>query len=125
MRRLLVVAALALSVGACDSGPDGPGDLAGQVQSPAPSLGGAVFEVVGSGIEGFSGAGGTRVFWARQDNPVAYRVIVLGDGGGELAFTATVKERGGRLPRSTVVSAVDTENRPLPVTKDFKVKFSR
>jgi hypothetical protein len=88
-------------------------------------VGGVVFEVVGAGIETFTGSGGTRVFWARQPDPTIFRVILVGEGGGDLSFTATVQDRSKGLPRATVVSAVDLENRPLPVTNDFKVKFSR
>jgi hypothetical protein len=85
-----------------------------------------VFEVVGAGIEGFSGAGGTKVFWARQENPNVYRVIVLGESGGDLKFSVAVQDRGGRMPRATVVSAVDLNNRPLlPITEAYEVKFTR
>jgi hypothetical protein len=116
---------VALLVAGCDSGPDGPGDLVGSVQSPASSLGGVVIEVVGPAIEDFSGEGGTKVFWARQEDPVVFRVIAIGDGGGALNFTASVQERAGKLPRATVISAVDSQNRPLPVTKEYKVRFRR
>jgi len=126
MRRFIGLMVLAILAVGCDAGPDGPGDLSGSVQTPSPSLGGVVFEVVGAGIEGFSGAGGTKVFWARQDNPIVYRVIVLGESGGDLKFSVAVQDRGGRLPRATVVSAVDLNNRPLlPITEGYEVKFTR
>jgi len=126
MRRLFGLMVLASLVIGCDSGPDGPGDLTGSVQSPSPSLGGVVFEVVGAGIEGFSGAGGTWVSWARQEDPIVYRVIVLGESGGDLKFSVAVQDRGGRMPRATVVSAVDLNNRPLlPITEGYEVRFTR
>ena len=126
MRRFIGLVVLASLAVGCDSGPDGPGDLSGSVLSPDPALGGVVFEVVGAGIEGFSGAGGTRVFWARQEDPIVYRVIEIGESGGELKFSVSVQDRGGRLPRATVVSAVDLNNHPfLPVTKEYEVKFRR
>ena len=74
----------------CDSGPDGPGDLTGSVIAPASTVGAVVFEVVGAGIEGFSGAGGTRVFWAPQETPGVYRVILVSETGGELKFNVSV-----------------------------------
>lgn len=124
MRRLLSLMALATLLAGCDSGPNGPGDLAGSVRSRSSSLGGAVFEVVGKGIESFSGAGGTKVFWSRQGNPNTYRVIVVGEGGGELTFKVSVQDRGDGKPRATLISLVDQGNNPLPVTKDHEVKFA-
>jgi hypothetical protein len=126
MRRLIGLVVLATLAIGCDSGPSGPGDLTGSVLSPSPSLGGAVFEVVGAGVEGFSGAGGSKVFWARQADPAVYRVIVIGESGGELKFSVSVQDLGGPNPKATVVSAVDLNNSPLlPITKEFKVKFTR
>lgn len=124
MKRFAVVLTLALLAGACDSGPQGPGDLKGSFQTTGPAVGGLVFEVVGSGIERFTGTGGTKVFWAQQPDPKVFRVILVGVGGN-LTFTATVQDRSKPLPRATVVSAVDLENRPVPVTKDLKVKFGK
>ncbi len=125
MKRTFGLMILVLLAVGCDSGPDGPGDLTGSIRSPAPSVGGVVFEVVGGGIVGFSGAGGTKVFWARQENASVFRVIVIGGTGGELNFTVSVQDRGGRMPRATVVSVVDVNNLPLPVTEDYQVKFSK
>lgn len=125
MKRFAVILTLALLAGACDSGPKGPGDFTGSFQTTGPAMGGVVFEVVGAGIEKFTGTGGTKVFWAQQPDPTVFRVILVGEGGGDLTFTATVLDRSKALPRTTVVSAVDLENRPVPVTKDLKVKFSK
>ena len=122
MKRLLVVAVLSLWVLACDSGPDGPGDFTGTLQTNGAAVGGIVLEVVGSGIEGFSGAGGTKVFSAVQADPKVHRVIVIGEGG-DLTFQISVQDRDRGKPRATVLNAVDLQNRPLPVTQDFKVRF--
>ena len=125
MKRLAAVLMLASLVGACDSGPEGPGDLTGRVQTSGPDLGAVVFQVVGTGIEKFTGTGGTKAFWAQQTDPKTFRVILVGEGGGELTFSASVQDRSKGLPRATVVSVVDLENRPLPVTNDFKVKYNQ
>lgn len=125
MRRFGGLLILAFLTAACDTGPDGPGDLSGSIRAPQSSLGGVVFEMVGQGIEDFSGEEGTKVYWARQDDPIVYRVIVIGETGGDLQFRVSVADRGNRLPRALVVSAVDLENRPVPVTSDFEVKLRR
>lgn len=123
MRRGLFLTLLPFLVVGCDSGPSGPGDLTGSIQAPNASLGAVALEVVGPGIEGFSGAGGSRVFWAPGDNPAAFRVIVVSEHGGEVRFTVAVRDLAKRKPRSTVISMVDLENRLLPVTGDVKVRF--
>jgi hypothetical protein len=125
MRKLIVGFLAILMIAACESGPEGPGDLAGTVRSTGTALGAVVVEVVGAGIEDFQGAGGTKAFWARQENPNAYRVVIVGDGTSDLTFSVAVRDRGARVPRAQVVSAVDTENRLLPVTGDFRVRISR
>lgn len=121
--RTIGLIALALLAISCDAGPDGPGDIVGSVTSPGAPLGGVVMEVVGGGVEGFSGAGGTKLFWAPQSTQNVYRVVVIGESGSDLEFTVSVKDRGGRMPRATVVGAVDLQNLPLPVTEGFKVRF--
>ena len=125
MKRFILFAILVTSVVGCDSGPEGPGDLTGSIVSPGAQIGGVVFEVVGGGIQGFSGAGGSKVFWAAQENPIVFRVIVIGESGGDLKFNVSVQDVSGRKPRATVISAVDPDNQPLsPITKEYKVKFT-
>ncbi|MBT8396593.1 MAG: hypothetical protein HKO65_09100 [Gemmatimonadetes bacterium] len=124
MKRLIGILGLLLLVASCDSGPDGPGDITGTLLTPGVGVGAVVLEVVGSGVQGFSGAGGTKVFWAQQTDPKVHRVVVVGPGGGDLQFQVSVEDRSKRAPRVTVVNVVDTGNRSLPVTNDFKVRFS-
>ena len=123
MKRLFVVAALSLLAAACDDGPDGPGDFTGTLRTEGVAVGAMVLEVVGSGIQDFSGAGGTKVFWAAQADPRVHRVMVIGEGG-DLAFQVSVQDRGSGKPKATVINAVDLESQPLPVTQDFKVRFT-
>ena len=124
MKRSIAIWALVFLGAACDSGPSGPGDITGTIQTQGTALGGAVVEIVSSGVEGFSGAGGTRVFSAIQENPVVHRVIVIGDSGGDLTFNVSVQDLDGRLPRVSIVSLVDLNNLPIPVTDDYKVRFT-
>ncbi len=124
MKRLLVFAVSGLVMMGCDSGPEGPGQFTGTLRSEGAAVGGVVLEVVGGGVEGFSGAAGTKVFWAAQSDPKIHRVIVIGEGGGDLAFQVSVEDRGRGKPKAAVINAVDLENRPLPVTPDFKVRFT-
>ena len=124
MKRSIAIWALVFLGAGCDSGPSGPGDITGTIQSQGTPLGGAVVEIVSSGVEEFSGAGGTRVFSAIQENPVVHRVIVIGDSGGDLTFNVSVQDLDGRLPRVSIVSLVDLNNLPIPVTDDYKVRFT-
>jgi hypothetical protein len=123
MKRLLVVATLSFLAAGCDSGPDGPGDYTGALRTQGVAVGAVVLEVVGTGIEDFSPAGGTKVFSAVQADPKVHRVMVIGEGG-DLTFQVSVQDRGRGKPKATVINAVDLENRPLPVTQDFKVRFT-
>ena len=124
MKRLLAFAALVFAAMGCDSGPEGRGDYTGTLSVDGAAIGAVVLEVVGSGIEGFSSSGTTKVFSAAQSDPKIHRVMVIGEGGGDLEFTVSVQDRGSRKPRAIVLNAVDLENRPLPVTQDFKVRFT-
>lgn len=125
MKRLIILTALATMALGCDSGPKGPGDLTATLQTKGVVVGGIVVQMIGSGIEGFSGAGGSKVFFAEQDEPGVYRVVVIGVGSGDLSFKVSVKDVGGRRPRATIVGAVDPNNLPLPATDDYQLKFSR
>ncbi len=126
MRRLvLILSSLALLAWGCDSGPSGPGELTGSVQTPGPPLGGAVLEVAGKGITGFSGAGGTQVLWAATATADTYRVVLVSQTPGPLQFRVAVEDRGGRKPDATVVSLVSGENLPLPPTDGYRVSFTR
>ena len=125
MRRLSLVATLALALAACDSGPSGPGDLLGRVETPGPVLGGAVLEVVGKGVTGFSGSGGTQVFSAATGGEATYRIVLLAQTPGQLQFRVAVQDRGAKKPAVSVVSVVSGGNVPLPATADYRVRFSR
>lgn len=127
MRRRAFSLALIIGLVAwgCDSGPSGPGNLVGTVQSVDRPVGGAVLEVVGKGIQGFSGAGGSRVFWAPKGTTDTYRVVVITPTAGDPQFQVAVADLGAGKPRATVISVVDGSNLTLPPTSDYKVRFKR
>ncbi|MFO8175630.1 MAG: hypothetical protein ACQET1_10430 [Gemmatimonadota bacterium] len=118
---LLLVSAL---FGCSDSG--GPGELTGTVQTPGPVLGGAVLEVVGKGITGFSGAGATRVFHAPTETEGTYRVVLLSSSpSGPLQFRVAVQDVGAKKPSASLVNLTSGENLPLPATAEYGVKFTK
>jgi hypothetical protein len=126
MRRVLLASALVFSLAwGCDSGPAGPGSFLGTVQSEGPPLGGAVLEVVGKGIEGFSGVGDTRVFWAPQAAANTYRVVVIAPTPGDPQFQVSVQNLGAGRPKAALLGLVGGDNRTLPVTNDYRVRLRR
>ena len=124
MRRLAAVSVFLLLAWGCDSGPNGPGDLTGEVRSTGADLGGAVLQVVGKGIDGFSGVGGSRVFWEPMGVDDSYRVVVITESPGDLYFRVSVQDLGERAPSATVVNLVDGQNTNLPATSDYRVSFT-
>ncbi len=122
---LALLALAALSASGCSDDPSGPGELQGRLQAPQSALGAAVLEIQGQGIRDFSGAGNTRVFSAAATTPDTYRVILLNETPGELTFRVSVEDVGMKKPVGTVVSVVDGNNAPVPVTGDFRTRFSR
>lgn len=125
MRSLLPLLFSGFLLLACsDSG--GPGELTGIVQTPGPVLGGAVLEVVGKGITGFSGAGATRVFSTATDTEGTYRVVLLSSSpSGPLQFRVAVQDVGGKKPSASLVNLTSGENLPLPATAEYSVRFSK
>jgi hypothetical protein len=102
-------AIVAIAAAGCDSGPSGPGVLVASVQGE--SLGGALIEVTGRGIQGFDGLGGTQIYDAAVPSvPDAHRVILIHPDGGELRFEIHVADVGADDPVITVVSAAGVDN---------------
>jgi hypothetical protein len=127
MRGFALLAVLALLAWGCDSGPKGPGEFVGSIETPGPVLGGAVLEVVGKGIDGFSGSGGSRVFWAaRTGMEDSYRVIVIQPAPtGHLQFRVAVQDLGGVRPQASLVNLVGGDNLSVPATSEYRVRFRR
>lgn len=125
MRRLSLLLLVLLPLVGCDDGAGGPGSLTGTISTPGPVLGGAVLEVVGKGITGFSGAGSTRVFSAPTGVEDTYRVVLLRPTAGTLQFQVSVENVKGRRPTASVVNLASEGNLPLPATAEYEVKFTR
>lgn len=106
-RGAVVGAVCVLVVGAC--GPSGPGALTGRLS--ADGLGGAILEVDGRGIQGFSGRGDSRVYSAPMPGREGvYRVVIIHPSGGEIGFDIAVDDVGMESPVVRVVSATRTDN---------------
>jgi hypothetical protein len=111
-RRLLtaLVVVGATFVAACDSGPKGPGALSATVNG-SQTLGAAVLEVTGDGVEGFEGQGDTQVYSASLGGqPVRHRVVLVSASGGPIHFGIRVTDRGSVVPAATVLTAASTAN---------------
>ena len=117
-------AALCLvGIGACDSGPSGPGSLMGRVTGE--SLGGVVLEVVGAGIVGFEGRGDTQAYGAPMARPEnTHRVILIDPQGGELLFEIQVDDVAMDGPVMTVLSATGVDN-ALQLLASVEVRVER
>jgi hypothetical protein len=116
--RLMRTVALAglVAVGACDSGPRGPGTLT--AVATGASLGGVVLEVEGTGIRGFAGRGSTRVYSAPvEGRSGVHRVILVGPEPGDLPFEVEVDDVGMEGPVVTVVQAARGDNFAIPASR--------
>lgn len=123
---VLLIALVAVVGIGCSDDIGGPGELTGTVHTPGPVLGGAVMEVVGKGITGFSGSGSTRVFSAPAGTEGTFRVVLLSSSGaGSLQFRVAVEDVGAKKPSVSLINLISSENLPLPATSDYTVSFSR
>jgi hypothetical protein len=112
-----IAVAAVVALGACDTGPKGPGTLSVSVSGG--TLGAVVLEASGSGIQGFVGTGGTKVYSAPvgpvtgSPTELVYRVIVVSPVGGDLHFGIKVLDVGATEPALSVIDAVDGQNRTM------------
>ncbi len=111
--RLAAWTALALVplVGACDSGPEGPGTLSARVTSPSP-LGAVILEVTGAAVEGFQGQGDTQAYGATVSATQGLHRVVLVDrsGDGTIHFGIEVSDLAADPPLITVVKVATPTN---------------
>lgn len=106
----VVLCCLMLASAACDSGPKGPGTLLATV-SAGGALGAVTLEVIGPGVTGFEGLGGTHAYGSivspRQDR---HRVVLADPVGGTLRVAIAVQDVRADAPTVTVVAAAGTDN---------------
>ncbi|MCH7889917.1 MAG: hypothetical protein IH921_00295 [Gemmatimonadetes bacterium] len=105
--RLATILAVALT--ACDWGPRGPGELKGIVTSGDVRVGAIVLEISGPGVQGFSEAGQTRVFFAEPETDL-YRVVLVTADPDRIRFQVAVDDVRGPSLTVVVIEAVDDSN---------------
>ena len=123
-RRLVAVAVVALTVGACDWGPRGPGQLRGVVTSGTVRVGALVLEISGSGVQGFTDAGQTRTFFAEPE-PEVYRVVLVAADPDRIQFRVAMDDVRSSGLIVTTVEAVDDDNVPITDLSGIKVELRR
>ncbi len=122
--RLITLMAVALTLSACDWGPRGQGRLTGIVRSGAGPVGAIVLEISGPGIQGFTDAGQTRVFFAELEAD-RYRVVLVAGDPDRIRFRVAMDDV--RRPALTVVTveAVDDSNAPITNLGGITVELNR
>ena len=122
--RLVTCMAVALALSACDWGPRGPGQLTGIVRSGAGPVGAIVLEISGPGIQDFTDAGQTRVFFAKPETDV-YRVVLVAGNPDRIRFRVAMDDV--RRPGLTVttVEAVDDNNAPITDLSGITIELNR
>ena len=113
-----------LALGACDWGPRGHGQLSGVVTSGAIPVGAIVLEISGPGVQGFSEAGQTRVFYAEPTTDV-YRVVLITADPDRIRFQVAVDDVRGPALTAVVVEAVDDSNAAIADLSGIGVELSR
>ena len=122
--RLVAVTAVSLALGACDWGPRGPGQLRGIVLSDVGPVGAIVLEVSGPGVQGFSEAGQTRVFFAQPATDV-YRVVLVAADPDRVRFRVDMDDVRSPMLTTVVVEAVDDSNAPITDLSGIAVELLR
>lgn len=110
--RLVAGMAVVMALGACDWGPRGPGQLKGTVLSDVSPVGAIVLEISGPGVQGFSEAGRTRLFFAEPSTDV-YRVVLVAADPSRIRFRVDMDDVRSPMVTAVVVEAVDDNNVPI------------
>lgn len=122
--RLAGVMAVVLALGACDWGPRGPGQLRGIVTSGVDPVGGIVLEITGPGVQGFSEAGPTRLFFAEPQTD-RWRVVLVGTDPDRIRFRVDMDDVRSPALTAVVVEAVDADNEPIGDLRGIIVELRR
>jgi hypothetical protein len=107
--------ALALSVAACDLGPDGPSTATGRITGH-PALGAAVLDVTWPGVVGFEGRGSTQVYAAAVPGEADHwRVVLISPAISDLPFAVKLESSLLEAPVITVEEAANIGNLAIDV----------
>ena len=107
--RLVTLMGVALTLSACEWGPRGEGELRGIVTPGSVPVGAIVLEISGPGVQGFSDAGQTRVFFAEPE-PDVYRVVLVAADPDRIRFRVAMDDVRSSPLAIVVVEAVDDNN---------------
>ncbi len=107
--RLVAIMGVALTLSACEWGPRGEGELRGIVTPGSVPVGAIVLEISGPGVQGFSDAGQTRVFFAEPE-PDVYRVVLVAADPDRIRFRVAMDDVRSPSLAIVVVEAVDDNN---------------
>ncbi len=107
--RLVTLMGVALTLSACEWGPRGEGELRGIVTPGSVPVGAIVLEISGPGVQGFSDAGQTRVFFAEPE-PDVYRVVLVAADPDRIRFRVAMDDVRSPSLAIVVVEAVDDNN---------------
>ena len=122
--RLVTVIVVALALDACDWGPRGLGQLRGIVTPGAIPVGAVVLEISGPGVQGFSEAGQTRLFFAEPNTDV-YRVVLVASDPDRIRFRVAMDDVRGPALTVVAVEAVDDSNAPITDLSGITVEIAR
>ncbi len=107
--RLVTLMGVALTLSACEWGPRGEGELRGIVTPGSVPVGAIVLEISGPGVQGFSDAGQTRVFFAEPE-PDVYRVVLVAADPDRIRFRVAMDDVRSPSLAIVVIEAVDDNN---------------
>ena len=107
--KLVTIMGVALTLSACEWGPRGEGELRGIVTPGSVPVGAIVLEISGPGVQGFSDAGQTRVFFAEPE-PDVYRVVLVAADPDRIRFRVAMDDVRSPSLAIVVVEAVDDNN---------------
>ena len=107
--RLVTIMGVVLTLSACEWGPRGEGELRGIVTPGSVPVGAIVLEISGPGVQGFSDAGQTRVFFAEPE-PDVYRVVLVAVDPDRIRFRMAMDDVRSPSLAIVVVEAVDDNN---------------
>ena len=111
----VLLAAFALVGCDADEGPTGPASVLGTITGSG-TLGAAIVDLSWDGVLAFEGRGDTRVYSAAvAGEGDRHRLVLVGPAGGDLRFTIQLEDDRFYAPVVSIVSAVGSDNRPLPV----------